>query len=85
MPEWLARSCCCAERRNREWMSGFSLPQAPYLGELANRFHPMWREYVLLSDGERGGSMGPRGDVVWKCVPHWHDDVVFRLERGPGF
>lgn len=27
------------------------------------------REYVLLGDGERGAVLGPRGDIVWMCVP----------------
>ncbi|HJT03660.1 MAG TPA: glycoside hydrolase family 15 protein [Pseudonocardiaceae bacterium] len=35
------------------------------------------REYSVLADGERGAVMGPRGDVVWMCIPHWHSDAVF--------
>jgi GH15 family glucan-1,4-alpha-glucosidase len=43
------------------------------------------REYALLADGERGALIGPRGDVVWMCLPQWHDDAVFSaLLAGPG-
>ncbi|HET8600150.1 MAG TPA: glycoside hydrolase family 15 protein [Segeticoccus sp.] len=51
------------------------------------RFPPhVLREYALLADGERGALVGPRGDVVWMCVPQWHDDAVFAaLLDGPGF
>jgi GH15 family glucan-1,4-alpha-glucosidase len=43
------------------------------------------REYALLADGERGAVIGPRGDVVWMCLPQWHDDAVFSaLMAGPG-
>ncbi|HET7303644.1 MAG TPA: glycoside hydrolase family 15 protein [Segeticoccus sp.] len=51
------------------------------------RFPPhVLREYALLADGERGALVGPRGDVVWMCVPRWHDDAVFSaLLDGPGF
>lgn len=35
------------------------------------------RDYALLADGERGALVGPRGDVVWMCVPTWHSDAVF--------
>jgi len=35
------------------------------------------REYALLADGERGALVGPRGDIVWMCAPHWHSDAVF--------
>jgi alpha,alpha-trehalase len=35
------------------------------------------REYALLADGERGALVGPRGEVVWMCVPRWHSDAVF--------
>ncbi len=34
-------------------------------------------EYVLLADGERGAVLGPRGDIVWMCVPRWDSDAVF--------
>lgn len=35
------------------------------------------REYALLADGERGALVGPKGDVVWLCAPHWHSEAVF--------
>jgi hypothetical protein len=35
------------------------------------------REYALLADGERGAILGPRGDVVWMCVPRWDSGAVF--------
>jgi hypothetical protein len=34
-------------------------------------------EYTLLADGERGAVLGPRGDIVWLCVPRWDSDAVF--------
>lgn len=43
------------------------------------------RDYALLADGERGAVIGPRGDVVWMCAPHWHDPALFSsLVGGPG-
>ncbi|HEY2577013.1 MAG TPA: glycoside hydrolase family 15 protein [Streptosporangiaceae bacterium] len=35
------------------------------------------RDYSLIADGERGGVIGPRGDIVWMCVPRWDSDAVF--------
>jgi hypothetical protein len=35
------------------------------------------RDYALIADGERGALVGPRGDIVWMCVPWWHSDAVF--------
>ncbi|MGB8961286.1 MAG: trehalase-like domain-containing protein, partial [Pseudonocardiaceae bacterium] len=35
------------------------------------------QEYALLADGERGALVGPCGDVVWMCAPHWDSDGVF--------
>lgn len=35
------------------------------------------REYALIADGERGALIGPRGDIVWMCAPHWDSDAVF--------
>jgi hypothetical protein len=35
------------------------------------------REYALIADGERGALIGPRGEIVWMCLPRWHDDAVF--------
>jgi hypothetical protein len=43
------------------------------------------RDYALIADGERGGLVGPRGDIVWMCAPQWHSDAVFAaLIGGPG-
>lgn len=35
------------------------------------------RDYTLIADGERGGLIGPHGDVSFLCAPRWHDDAVF--------
>jgi alpha,alpha-trehalase len=35
------------------------------------------REYAVLADGERGALVGPRGEVVWMCVPRWNSDALF--------
>lgn len=46
--------------------------------ETSEMFPPhVLREYALLADGERGALVGPRGDVVWMCVPRWDSDGVF--------
>ncbi len=43
------------------------------------------REYALIADGVRGGLVGPRGDVVWLCVPRWDSAAVLSsLLGGPG-
>lgn len=43
------------------------------------------RDYALVADGERGAVIGPRGDVVWMCAPHWDAPAVFAsLVGGPG-
>lgn len=43
------------------------------------------REYALLADGERGAVLGPRGDIVWMCLPRWDSESVFAaLLGGPG-
>ncbi|MBV9832359.1 MAG: hypothetical protein JOZ82_12260, partial [Marmoricola sp.] len=43
------------------------------------------REYALLADRERGALIGPRGDVLWMCVPRWDSPAVFgRLLGAPG-
>jgi hypothetical protein len=34
------------------------------------------RDYALVADGERGGLIGPRGDMGWLCVPAWDSDAV---------
>ena len=45
---------------------------------LTDTFPPhVLREYALLADGERGALIGPRGEVVWLCVPRWDSDAVF--------
>jgi GH15 family glucan-1,4-alpha-glucosidase len=46
--------------------------------DTASQFPPhVLREYVLLADGERGAVLGPRGDIVWMCVPRWDSDAIF--------
>ncbi|WP_419196406.1 glycoside hydrolase family 15 protein [Actinacidiphila glaucinigra] len=35
------------------------------------------REYALIADGERGALIGPRGDIVWLCVPRWDSSALF--------
>ncbi|HEX2551830.1 MAG TPA: trehalase-like domain-containing protein, partial [Nocardioidaceae bacterium] len=35
------------------------------------------RQYALVADGERGGLIGPRGDIAFLCFPRWHDPAVF--------
>ena len=35
------------------------------------------RDYAVLADGERGVLVGPRGDFVWMCFPHWESDGIF--------
>ncbi|HKN99359.1 MAG TPA: trehalase-like domain-containing protein, partial [Pseudonocardiaceae bacterium] len=40
------------------------------------------REYAVIADGERGALCGPRGDLVWLCVPGWADDAVFATLSG---
>ena len=35
------------------------------------------REYAFIADGERGALIGPRGDFVWMCAPHWDSGAVF--------
>ncbi|GAA1846862.1 glycoside hydrolase family 15 protein [Brevibacterium marinum] len=35
------------------------------------------REHALIADGERGGVIGPHGNILWMCVPRWHDEPVF--------
>ncbi len=40
------------------------------------------REYAFIADGERGGLIGPRGDLSWMCVPRWSSDAAFSLLIG---
>jgi GH15 family glucan-1,4-alpha-glucosidase len=35
------------------------------------------REHSLIADGERGAVIGPHGNIVWMCLPRWHDEPVF--------
>jgi alpha,alpha-trehalase len=35
------------------------------------------RDYALIADGERGGLVGPRGDLAWLCFPHWDSPPLF--------
>src|SRR5579875_1534105 len=35
------------------------------------------REYALVADGERGGLIGPHGDLAWLCAPRWDSDAAF--------
>ena len=42
------------------------------------------REYALVADGERGGLIGPHGDLVWMCAPRWDSDAVFSALIGGG-
>lgn len=34
------------------------------------------REYALVADGERGGLIGPHGEMCWLCAPRWDSDAV---------
>ena len=40
------------------------------------------REYALIADGDRGGIVGPKGDIGWLCVPRWDSDAVFSSMMG---
>jgi alpha,alpha-trehalase len=42
------------------------------------------REYAMVADGERGGLIGPHGDLVWMCAPRWDSDAVFSALIGGG-
>ncbi|WP_231920136.1 glycoside hydrolase family 15 protein [Microlunatus soli] len=35
------------------------------------------REYAFIADGERGGLLGPGGDIAWLCAPRWDSAAVF--------
>lgn len=59
-------------------------------GTSADRHEPpharphVLREYALIADGERGGLIGPRGEVAWLCVPRWESPAVFAALIGGG-
>lgn len=54
-------------------------------GAPATPFPPhVLREYAVIADGERGGLIGPHGELVWMCVPRWHHDAVFAALIGGG-
>ncbi|MBV9093666.1 MAG: glycoside hydrolase family 15 protein [Streptosporangiaceae bacterium] len=40
-------------------------------------FPHVLREYALVADGERGGLIGPHGELTWMCAPRWDSDAVF--------
>jgi GH15 family glucan-1,4-alpha-glucosidase len=40
------------------------------------------REYALVADGERGGLIGPHGELTWMCAPRWDSDAVFSAMIG---
>jgi hypothetical protein len=42
------------------------------------------REYALVADGERGGLIGPHGELTWMCAPRWDSDAVFSVLIGGG-
>jgi hypothetical protein len=42
------------------------------------------REYALIADGERGIVVGPHGEMVWLCFPHWDSPAVFASLIGGG-
>ena len=48
-------------------------------------FNPhVLREYALVADGERGGLIGPHGELAWMCAPRWDCDAVFSELIGGG-
>jgi hypothetical protein len=51
-------------------------PSTPSSGSGTYQPHVL-REYALFADGEKAAVVGPRGDVVWRCAPRWHDPAVF--------
>ena len=42
------------------------------------------RDYAFIADGERGGLVGPEGDIAWLCFPRWDSDAVFSELIGGG-
>ena len=37
-----------------------------------------------MADGERGGLIGPHGELTWMCAPRWDSDAVFSTLIGGG-
>jgi len=66
-------------------MAAASRPPSPAAAADASPPPPhVLREYALIADGERGGVIGPRGDLSWLCVPRWDEDAVFAALLGGG-
>ncbi len=42
------------------------------------------REYALVADGERGGLIGPHGELAWMCAPRWDSEAAFSELIGGG-
>ena len=42
---------------------------------------PVLREYALVADGERGGLIGPHGDLAWMCAPVGFGRAVLRADQ----
>ena len=52
---------------------------------MSSRWSPAaLREYAIVADGERGIVVGPQGEMVWLCFPHWHSPAVFASLVGGG-
>ncbi|HEY5180556.1 MAG TPA: trehalase-like domain-containing protein, partial [Dermatophilaceae bacterium] len=63
---------------NRPTRASRKRPKPPSPSPSPSEFSPhVLREYALLADGERGAVVGPRGDIVWMCVPRWDSDAIF--------
>jgi hypothetical protein len=66
-------------------MAAASRPPSPAAAADASPPPPhVLREYALIADGERGGVIGPRGDLSWLCFPRWDEDAVFAALLGGG-
>src|SRR4029079_3387696 len=55
----------------------------PAVAAAVTRPHVL-RDYAFIADGERGGLVGPEGDVAWLCFPRWDSDAVFSELVGGG-
>lgn len=42
------------------------------------------RDYAFVADGERGGLIGPQGDMSWLCFPRWDSPAVMSGLLGGG-